>query len=254
MPLRKVIGIHSCKEALKQRDSKDIHCLYLKENWIKNPSLKDLVQLAKRKNLKIETVSLKKINRMLDRKDLSHQGVLLELVPFFPKLSFAKIAKEDSATVLILDRIQDPKNLGAILRTCWLMSVNSVFLSSQKTVGLTPSVIKSASGAVEHLPIFIEDNLHYVIKELKKHSFWIYALSPFAKKTLWDENLQRRKAFVFGGEHSGLRNSLIKDCDEVLFLPQKKNSASYNVSVAVAATLFETLRQKKIPLKKGELK
>ena len=246
MSLRKVIGIHSCREALKQRTPQELRHFYIKEGWTKNPILKSLVQLAESKNLKPELVSLKRINRLLDFKESAHQGVLLELDHSFPEIAVSEIAKDESAVVLILDRVQDPKNLGAVLRTAWLMSVNCVFLSSQKSVSLTPSVIKSASGAVEHVPIFIKNNLRFVIRELKKHSFWIYALSPISSKALWREDLQARKAFVLGGEHSGLSCSLRKACDETLLIPQKENSGSYNVSVAAAIALFENMRQKMV--------
>ena len=241
MSFRKVIGLHSCREALKQRSPQELKQLYLKTDWEYNPAFRDIANLAKSKNLKPKVISEKQMNRLLDFQKETHQGILLEVDHQFPELDLEDLPQ--NSTLLLLDRIQDPRNLGAILRSAWLMSVSCVFLSSQKSVGLTPSVIKSASGAVEHVPIFIKNQLKSVIKELKKYSFWIYALSPSGKKTLWEEKLEGRKAFVLGGEHSGLRASLQKECDELLSIPQKDSSASYNVSVATGIALYESQKQ-----------
>ena len=243
MSVRQVIGLHSCREALQQRSPQELKQLYLKEGWELKPALKKLHQLAQAKQLQVQVVTERQMNRLLNFKQEIHQGLLLEVEHRFSEIDFEAFSKKESATVLILDRIQDPRNLGAILRTAWLMSVSCVFLSSQKSVGLTPSVIKSASGAVEHVPIFIKNQLKPVMEALKKQSFWIYAMVPGAKKSLWEENLEGKKAFVFGGEQSGLRVSLEKECDVFLSIPQKEERASYNVSVATGMTLYESRRQ-----------
>ncbi|MDE0092419.1 MAG: RNA methyltransferase, partial [Oligoflexia bacterium] len=179
-------------------------------------------------------------NRLLNQKGEIHQGVCIELKHFFSyeELSFSKLA-----TVLILDRIQDPRNLGAIIRTAWLMNVESVFISSRNSVGLTPSVTKAACGGVEHVPIFIKNNLRKCLEELKRKNFWIYALDSQSRRAVWDENLQKRKAFLLGGEDLGIRRNLKNVCDETLSIPQKDKSANYNVSVAVAVVLSEAFRQ-----------
>lgn len=247
MFFRKVIGLHSCREALKQRSPQELKQLYLKEGWEGSSALKKLESLAQSKKLKPKVISEKQFRRLLNFKNETHQGCLLEVDHQFPEIRLGELG--ESSTVLILDHIQDPKNLGAILRTAWLMSVSCVFLSSQKSAGLTPAVIKSASGAVEHIPIFIKSHLNSVIKELKKHSFWIYALSHSAKKNIWEENLEGKKAFVLGGEQSGLRPSLEKECDEFLSIKQKEGTASYNVSVAAGIALYEDKRQS-FPLSK----
>lgn len=247
MAYRKVIGIHSCKEALKCRNPKELKNFFIIENAIHKPSFKELLKLAKEKNLKPELVSPKKLNKLLDYSGDSHQGVLLEVHHSFKEdLCLKKIIDQKDATILVLDRIQDPRNLGAIIRTAWLMSVSCLFLSDRNSVGLTPSVIKSASGAVEHLPIFIKNNLCQVLKQLKESRFLVYALCMSAQKSLWGQNLSGKKAFVLGGEQKGIRASLIKSCDERLSIPQKEKDASYNVSVASAIVLSEDLKQKNL--------
>ena len=252
MPRLKVIGLHSCKEALKNRSPKELKNLYLKENWQKSNTLKELARLAQAKKLHVQTLSLKKIKKLLSQRggagwesnsDEAHQGILLELEHSFDSSNF-KWSFGESDVVLILDRIQDPKNLGAILRTAWLMGVVAVFVSRRHSAPISAVVIKTACGALEHVPVFIEDNLMPTLNRLKKLQFWIYALDPQSKKNLWSEKLEGRQAFVLGSEASGLKKSLKNQCDEFLRIPQKEASASYNVSVATAMVLSESLRQK----------
>ena len=239
MIIRKVIGIHSCREALKVRSSKELKTIYFKTNWRDHPALVELAHLAKIKNLKPEILSLKKMNRIGE----SHQGVC---VVVSHQLNFNLSSAGKNSIVLVLDRVQDPKNFGAIIRTAWLMGVDCIFVSSRQSAALSPFVIKSASGGVEHVPIEFRDNLRQCLEELKKYEFWIYALDFHSKKSIWVEKFERRTAFLFGGEFSGLRKGLKKICDDILSIPQKDQSASYNVSVAVGVVLGERLRQKEL--------
>ena len=241
MSIRQVMGIHSCREALKVRTAQELKKMYVKHNWEQNSSLKDLVNLAKSKNLQPETVSIKKINRLINSyAGEIHQGVYIELEHSF---EFSQISFSRSATILVLDRVQDPKNFGAVIRTAWLMGVSAIFISARNSVGLTPSVIKTASGGVEHVPIFVKDNLRQNLEELKNQHFWIYALESHSPKSIWTENLKGPKVFVLGGEGLGIRKSLKSICDEALSIPQTEKNASYNVSVVTAVVLSEALRQ-----------
>ena len=240
MSFRKVIGIHSCREALKVRTAQELKKMYIKPGWERNPSLRALLDLAQSKNLKPETVSIKKLNRLIQDKEGRHQGVCLELEHAF---DFDQISFPESAVVLFLDRVQDPKNFGAIIRTAWLMGVSAVFISSRQSVGLTPSVVKTAGGGLEHVPVFVKDNLRQYLEELKKRQFWIYALDSHSPKSLWSIDFSGPKVFVLGGEGAGIRQSLKKICDETLSIPQKEKQASYNVSVTAGIVLSEALRQ-----------
>ncbi|MCY4321367.1 MAG: 23S rRNA (guanosine(2251)-2'-O)-methyltransferase RlmB [Bdellovibrionaceae bacterium] len=240
MSIRKVIGIHSCREALKIRKAQELKKMYLKQGWEKNSSLRELANLAQVKNLQPEIVSIKKINRLIQSIEELHQGVYLEIEHSF---DFNKVSFSESATILVLDRVQDPRNFGAIIRTAWLMGVSALFISSKNSVGLTPSVVKSASGGVEHVPIFVKDNLSQYLKELKNKKFWIYALDSRSSKLIWDENLKGPKVFILGGEGLGIRKSLKNICDESLSIPQTEKNSNYNVSVVTAIVLSEALRQ-----------
>ena len=236
MSVQKVIGIQACREALKVRSDQEIKKILLKPDWLKNSALKDLARQAQNKSLKPEIISLKKLNRIGE----SHQGVCVELSR---KLHFNMRSLGQNSLILILDQVQDPKNFGAIIRTAWLMAVDCIFISSKKSVGLTPAVAKTACGGVEHIPIEIKDNLQSCLRELKSRQFWIYGLDSQSEESVWREKLEGRVAFLLGGESSGLKKGLKKACDKLLSIPQTQKSASYNVSVATALVLGEYFRQ-----------
>lgn len=236
MPLQKIIGIHSSRETLTVRPARDLKKLYLCPGWHKSPVLAELAQLAKQKQLQPETRALKKLNRL----GPAHQGVCVE-ADYGLKFDISSVGPQ--SVVLILDRVQDPRNFGAIIRTAWLMGVDCVFSSSRNSAVLSPFVIKTASGGVEHVPVEIRDKLRPCMEELKKNQFWIYALDLQSKKSIWNVNFEGRRAFVLGGEASGLRPGLKKICDEILSIPQKHKSGSYNVSVATALVLGESRRR-----------
>ena len=239
MFLRKIIGFHSCKEALKVRSSSELKQLYFKPDWNQNPALLELAELAEKKQLKPKILSVKKMNQIGE----AHQGVCLFVSA---KASFDLKSLAAHSVLFLLDRIQDPKNLGAIIRTCWLMGGEGIFISSRESVALTPSVNKAASGGLEHIPVEVKNNLQQFIKILKENQFWIYGLDSQANNSLWKEPFKGRVAFVLGGEKQGIRQSLKKSCDKMLFIPQKQNQASYNVSVTAGLVLGEYFRQRSL--------
>ena len=235
MGIRKVVGIHSVREALVVRKSSEIKSIYFRPDWRSNTSLLELEQIALSKHVEHRPISLKELDNLAQ----NHQGVCLH-VEGAPQFDLKNLPEQ--AVVLILDQIEDPKNLGAIIRTSWLMGVKALFLPPHHSASLSPSVMKVASGGVEHVPIETGSLLRW-IETLKENRFWIYGLGVEHKDSLWSEKFEGRLAFVLGGEQSGIRRSLIKTCDKFLFIPQVKKSASYNVSVATGILLGECFRQ-----------
>ncbi|MGI9549215.1 MAG: TrmH family RNA methyltransferase [Bdellovibrionales bacterium] len=237
--MRKVVGIHSAREALKARSKKEIKRFYLKPAWEKNIDLVRLSKLAEEKHIQPEILSLKKMNQIHEY----HQGVCVEVEDH---LVFSEKDLKEKSVVLILDGLEDPKNFGAIIRTSWLMGVDGIFISSNRSVSLTPSVIKVASGGVEYVPIEIRQDLYSCVEYLKKADFWVYALDSFGKESFWQEKFPNRTAFILGSEESGVRKSLLKVSDKKISIPQKTQEASYNVSVVAGMALSEYSRQLRI--------
>lgn len=234
--MRIVVGIHASREVLKVRHSKEIKKVFLKPDWKKSPALQSLALLSKKKGVIPSSLSLKKLNTKAE----NHQGVCIYVEGGPPEWNWSNI--KEQATLLFLLHVENPGNLGAIIRTAWLMGCNAVFISRRRSSPLSPSVMKAASGGAEHIPISFE-NPKDILRKMKENGFWTYGLTMESKESLWTENFSDRVAFVLGGEQSGIGSSLKKNCDKLLSIPQVQSDASYNLSVAAGIALSECHRQ-----------
>jgi 23S rRNA (guanosine2251-2'-O)-methyltransferase len=234
---RAVIGNHSIREAL-QTHPKAIECLWLKQGWESSADLKKLQADFRGIIPKVEV----KPPAILDRLATTHQGAALFL-NYTPKLDWQLLKEKAEAKILLVDGIEDPHNLGAILRTAWLTNVDGVLIPQDRAVGLTPIVHKVASGGVEHVPVEVCHNFSQTLEELKKLDFWVYGLSHTGKNTIFDLKLPAKVVWCVGAEDKGLRITTERLCDELVHIPQANAAASYNASVAVGMALTETLRQ-----------
>ena len=236
--MRKVVGIHSCRAALEARSSEELQKVYMKPGWQSHSPLKELEKLAGKKGLIPEILSIKKFNLLSQ----NHQGVAV-YVKGRPQLEMDKLPEQ--AVVLILEGVEDPKNLGAVIRTAWLMGVKGIFISRHHSANLTPSVMKAAAGGVEYVPVEAV-NISRCLTMLKQRHFQIYGLDGQSPHTLWQEEFEGRTAFVLGGEQSGLKSLTRKTCDRLLSIPQGEERASYNISVSAAVVLSECFRQMRL--------
>ncbi|MEN0057309.1 MAG: TrmH family RNA methyltransferase [Bdellovibrio sp.] len=234
---RIVIGTHAINEALKVRP-RDVKGLWLRQGWEHSADLREMQEMALRSQLKIEV----KPEGALERFGPSQQGAAL-FVQGAPAFNMQKLADLEKSIVLLLDGIEDPHNLGAIMRTSWLMGVEGVMIPEDRAVGLTPTVHKVACGGVEHVPVEETTNFSNHAENLKKNGYWIYGLSPRGQKSLFDLDLPEKVVWAVGSEEKGMRVTTERLCDELVFIPQASSSASYNASVATAMALTETMRQ-----------
>ena len=171
-----------------------------------------------------------------------HQGVVAH-VSEQPELDWEELKTQDQVLLVALDGIEDPHNLGAILRTAWLMKAQGLFVPDARSVALTPAAMKVASGGAEHVPVQIESNLPSLLKSLKDIGFWIFGLSHKAGQDLWDVEYPEKVVWVIGSEGKGMRTPVERACDELVSIPQVSSSASYNASVAAGMALAEVQRQ-----------
>lgn len=234
---RHVVGIHSANEVIKVRPQA-VDSLWLKQGWESNKDLKQLHDWATTNGKKVEVRPQGFFNQICN----THQGLCL-VVTEKPRFDYQSLKQTEKKIVLILDGIEDPHNLGAVLRTAWLMGVSCVYIPKQKASPLTATAIKVASGAAEHVPVLEESNLGSVIKDLQQDGFWVYALAQNNKTTLYNVQLPEKVCWVIGSEGKGIRKPIINACDEVVSIPQIDSAASYNASVACAMALCETSRQ-----------
>jgi 23S rRNA (guanosine2251-2'-O)-methyltransferase len=234
---RAVIGTHAIKEALGVH-AKNAKVLWLRQNWESSQELREIQEIALHKKVKIED----RAESVIDRFGPSHQGAVI-FMDAAPSLDMESLNDLDQSIVLILDGIEDPHNLGAILRTSWLVGVQGVLIPEDRAVGLTPTVHKVACGGAEHVPVEATTNFAKYAEQLKEKGYWIYGLSPRGKKSIFDLQLPDKVVWAIGAEDKGMRVNTERLCDELVFLPQSSAAASYNASVAAAMALTETLRQ-----------
>jgi len=173
-----------------------------------------------------------------------HQGVVAYYRP--PALRYLEDvlpATVAGAGLIMLDGVEDPHNLGAVIRSAEVFGAAGVVIPGRRAAGLTPAVVKSSAGAALRTPPVEVSNLHQAIHLLKKSNVWVYGLDPAGTKVIWESDLTGSIAFVLGSEGGGL-SRLTKDlCDDLIAIPRYGQVGSLNVSNTAAIVLAELRRQ-----------
>lgn len=169
-----------------------------------------------------------------------HQGAVA-ITPPFPYLSLEQLAEPECRGILALDGVQDPRNLGAILRTARAMGVGGVVLPRDRSVGITPTVVAASAGCLFGLRVARVPNLVRALEELKRMGFWSVALVPRDGTDVRDFATPPRPILVAGGEGEGLRSLVRRTCDFAVSIPMSEGVESLNVAVAVGVALFEMM-------------
>lgn len=237
---RTVVGIHACREVLKVRPSK-VSEILLRRDYERQQDLHYFAEWAKKNGKRVQVRDEGALNKIA----ASHQGVAV-VVTETPELDLDALFQappEKKIVLLALDEITDPHNVGAILRTAWLMGARGVLVPEHRAGHLTPSSMKVASGGAEHVPLMVVRNLQNELKLLKDNGFWIYGLAGEGRATLAQTRFNEKVVLVIGSEEKGIRASVRGVCDELIRIPQTAPDASYNASVAAAIALYETTRQ-----------
>ncbi len=179
---------------------------------------------------------------------LRNQGVvgLLSEVPYSSLEDIIAAAEQRHETpfVALLDQIQDPHNLGAIIRSAEACGLHGVVVTSRRSAGLSETVFRTSAGAAVHLPIAKVGNLSNAIETLKKKRVWVVGADQDAEKTCYDTDLSGPLAVVVGGEEKGVRRLVKEHCDFTVRIPMAGKVNSLNVSVAAAIVFFEAKRQR----------
>jgi 23S rRNA (guanosine2251-2'-O)-methyltransferase len=155
--------------------------------------------------------------------------------------------KAGPAFLLLLDGVEDPRNLGAMIRTADAAGVDGVVIPNRRAVGITGTVSKTSAGALAHLPVVSVTNLSTAIDQLKKKEIWVVGVTAEATTSYWDFDFTVPVALVLGGEGSGLHQKVSRHCDAHVSIPMHGHVASLNVSVACALVTYEVVRQRARP-------
>jgi len=239
-----IFGFHSIEGILLNNPELIIQVLI--QNGRKDKRIIDLLN-----NLNSQKISYSATDRAnLDKisKGEVHQGVIAEIIlpPILNEDSFVNsIASFDQKLmILMLDSVQDPRNLGACLRSANAAGVTHVVVNKDGSAPINSLVHRTSAGAINSLQIFHVTNLSRIIKQIKKRDVWVVGLDGGTQSSLYEVNLKGSIAIVVGSEGKGIRPLIKKNCDQVVSIPMSGNVESLNVSVATSITLFEMKRQR----------
>lgn len=172
-----------------------------------------------------------------------HQGVVAEVDPY-PYSDPKALLRRRDALLVVLDEVQDPRNLGAVCRAAEFAGAAGVVIPERRSAEVTAVVCKASAGAVEHLEVAHVRNLADWLGEAKVAGFWIWGADPEAENPPWEVDLGGSTVLVLGGEGKGIRPRVASACDGFMALPRAGRVESLNVSTAAAALLFEAARQR----------
>jgi 23S rRNA (guanosine2251-2'-O)-methyltransferase len=172
-----------------------------------------------------------------------HQGVVAEVDPY-PYTDGSGLLEKPDGLILVLDQVQDPRNLGALCRSAEVAGCSGVVIPERRAATVTAVACKASAGAVEHLEIARVRNIADWLGAARDAGFWIWGAAGEAEMAPWEADLTGSTVIVMGGEGSGLRPRVASSCDGLLAIPQLGKIDSLNVSVAASVLLFESVRQR----------
>lgn len=213
------------------------------ERGQKNPRVGEIVIFARQKGIRVSFEE----RAWLDRKTGGerHQGIICHVAEA-DTLDADEIldGAKSPGLLAILDGIEDPHNLGAIIRSAEASGLDGVFIPKNRAAGLSPAVVKASAGATASAKLGRIGNAAQFIESLKKRDYWIVGLEADADKPIWEADLTLPTAFVLGGEGNGIRRLVKEKCDFLVSLPIYGRVSSFNVSVAAGIAFYEALRQR----------
>jgi len=239
-----IIGKNPVIEAL--RAGRLIKKILVKHNIEQRDDINELIRNAKIKKIPIEIADIKYLNLLAS--GTLHQGIIAlaepkQYINLEDLLSISK-AKNEVPLYLILDGIEDPHNLGAILRTAEATGVHGVILRRQRAVGITPTVVKASAGAIEYVPVVRVNNISQSIIILKNKNIWIVGIDSKGSVNYDKIDYRLPIAIVIGSEGMGISSLVVKHCDWLAAIPMKGRISSLNASVAASIVMYEALRQR----------
>ncbi|MGB5397815.1 MAG: 23S rRNA (guanosine(2251)-2'-O)-methyltransferase RlmB [Gammaproteobacteria bacterium] len=235
-----IYGLHPVESALRN-NRENVLQLWVQQGR-NDGRIRKLIDLANSAGISIEAISADKLSNKCQGE--RHQGVVARLRAGARKqLEFEDLLERDQLLVLILDEVQDPHNIGACLRTADAVGADAVIVSKNRSPGLTPVVVKVASGAADHTPYIQVSNLARALEKLRAADVWIIGTSGDTETGLYDCQVAQRMAVVMGSEGKGMRRLTREACDELVAIPMQGSVESLNVSVASGVTLFELRRR-----------
>jgi 23S rRNA (guanosine2251-2'-O)-methyltransferase len=241
--MNRLTGIHAVREALEANSPLDSLMIAKGSHGTR---IEELVRLARKLNIPVRFEERNQLDRTAGTRE--HQGVVA-FQAAAPATSFEDLLKPRDAggapnLLVLLDGVEDPQNLGAIIRTSLAAGAQGVVIPERRAAGLTESVARASAGALAHLPVARVKNLVRAMEEMKEAGYWLVGLDERAEQRHTDVDLKVPVGIVLGGEGRGLHALTRERCDFLVSIPTTGPVRALNVSVAAGVILFEVVRQR----------
>lgn len=239
----KVEGRNAVLELLESR--RDINKIYISKGE-RHGSINKIIAIAKERKILISEIERNKLNMMSETEN--NQGVIAIVPPFDYSevediLEVAK-NKNEKPFIIILDGIEDPHNLGSIIRTAETAGVHGVIIPKRRACSVNSTVSKVSAGAVEHVKIARVNNINETIRELKLNDIWICGTDIAAKQYYYEQDFNIPIAVVIGSEGFGMSRLVKENCDFLVKIPMKGKISSLNASVSAGIVIYEAVKQR----------
>jgi 23S rRNA (guanosine2251-2'-O)-methyltransferase len=238
LPVNALYGINTVSEALQARPVDYV----MVAQGSSNPRLQEVIDTCRAAGIAVRFAPRPALDRAAGTPH--HQNVVAFCTPKAYDDLEALVAATDKPLLVVLDGVEDPANLGAIVRTVVAAGAHGVVIPARRAAGLSPAVARSAAGALEHARIARVTNLVQALTELKERGVWVYGFEAQASKSYLDLDYTGACALVFGGEGHGVHRLVRETCDQLACIPLHGPVQSLNVSVATAVVLYEAARQR----------
>ncbi|WP_338553302.1 23S rRNA (guanosine(2251)-2'-O)-methyltransferase RlmB [Paenibacillus sp. KS-LC4] len=239
-----IAGKHPVLEAL--RSGREINKIWIAEGAQKSMT-QPITAEAKKNGIIVQFVDKRKLDGMAE--GVQHQGVIAQAAAFryaeIEEILEAARSRNETPFILLLDEIEDPHNLGSILRTAECTGVHGVIIPKRRAVGLTATVSKTSAGAAEYVPVARVTNLAQTIDRLKEEGIWIAGTDVSAKQEIYSMKFDMPLAVVIGNEGKGIGRLIKEKCDFLVKLPMQGQLNSLNASVAAGVFMYEVVRQRR---------
>jgi len=239
-----ISGIHAVEEALKARGRAFEYIAVDKSR--KDSRLHRILTMAREQGVAVRMEPRLQIDRMAQ--DGNHQGVVAVVSEkkYVDLQDLIDRKRSQYSFLLALDGVEDPHNLGAIMRTADAAGADGLVLPERRAVGVNATVVKVSAGAAEHLPVAKVTNLSRAVEEMKEKNIWTVGLDERGKQSYDMLDYRMDCAFVIGAEGHGLHEKIREKCDFLISVPMLGKVSSLNVSVAAGVVMYELVRQRKI--------
>jgi 23S rRNA (guanosine2251-2'-O)-methyltransferase len=237
-----IFGTRAVMEAI--RSGREIEKIYVQAG-LSNDLIKELISEAKQKGVPYSFIPQQKLNHLGSK---NHQGVVCILAA----IQYAKIediidkcySEGKDPFLLVLDRITDVRNFGAIARTAECAGIDAIIIPEKGNAPITPDAIKTSSGALNHLPVCRATDMKKLVKQLQENGIRVIACTEKTNADIYSADFKSPVAIIMGSEEDGISPELLKAADQLVKIPLRGNVGSLNVSVAAGIAIYEAIRQK----------